>query len=426
MVRLVNTNVFALEPGTATIQASYVAENPYYFVFGEPTVTRTATATITVAYGSGGVHPTHRWSFNEPADSPIDHDSIGGLDATNQWTAKTDGLGHLVLDGTSNISLQGTVANVNYPFSPTGTNGLFSMAVTGPGFIAGLTNATFEAWFSPSNNLPYGPIFDCGADVDSTVSGTDTNGLTNCYVTLIDYYAADASAVAAVLQPTNPGDAYEPPFILSAAPIPTNLFTHVALVWDQAAGYGVIYTNGVISSTNPSPILYPLSSVNDASTIFGKSHYIGQPDQTGPNDGTTGPPLAGQSDELRVWSGAMDSNQVHASYLAGPNTLPGPTLTITTNAAGLFIGYPYWAARSYGLYSSPTLVDPVWTPVATTPTTNVVNGAFSSVERAGYPRRRQPVLHHAIARARNILSAGRWAKILGEPGTGAGREEHLI
>ena len=75
----------------------------------------------------------------------------------------------------------------------------------------------------------------------------------------------------------------------------------------------------------------------------------------------------------------MDSNQVHASYLAGPNTLPGPTLTITTNAAGLFIGYPYWAARSYGLYSSPTLVDPVWTPVAATPTTNVVNGAFSSV-----------------------------------------------
>jgi hypothetical protein len=353
---------------------------------------------VYVTYSPGPVQLVHRWSFNESANATVDVDSIGGVNMTLWNTASNTGSGMLALDGTTNANHTNIFTNLDLSLT-TNVDWIPTYASSGPGALANLTNATWEWWGIVSNNNGYGRLFDSGADVDSTVTATDTNGITNCYINLVGLEGNGTGVIGASIKPINAHIQYDTPYAEAlTSPLTNGTEEYIAMVFNWSAQQGIIYTNGVNANTNiqiqtpPNPI----SSVNDWSTYLGRSHYVGTGRPSvlytngmtavgvdSVNGGTTDPPMAGAWDELRIWNNALSPAEIASNYAAGPNTIVQPKLTLTKSGNNIVITYPYFATRGSVLASSANAALPLnsvnWPTVANTLVTNQVSGVNSTI-----------------------------------------------
>jgi hypothetical protein len=114
-----------------------------------------------------------------------------------------------------------------------------------------------------------------------------------------------------------------------------------------------MYLDGVLVASGPAS--KPLSALSDDNNNWlGRSQY--------PSD----PFFAGTINEFRLYSGAMTSAQVAASFTAGPNgtaAAPVPTLTVSRDGTNVIVTWPS-ASTGYRLEGSTTLgASASWTDI---------------------------------------------------------------
>jgi hypothetical protein len=101
---------------------------------------------------------------------------------------------------------------------------------------------------------------------------------------------------------------------LNGSAVPANVWTHVAVVFAQAASNSVLYVNGVAVATNSAITLFP-DSLN--APLMANANYLGR--------GNTGNYFQGSLDDFRVFMRSFDASEVLALY----NTpAPAPVLPV--------------------------------------------------------------------------------------------------
>ncbi|HAO80360.1 MAG TPA: hypothetical protein DCQ92_15605 [Verrucomicrobia subdivision 3 bacterium] len=268
---------------------------------------------------------THRWSFNEPANSTQFVDSVLGV---------TNGIIHggARIDGNGNLVLGGLNQNTNYaelpPYLLTSTN---------------YTAVTFEFWVAFGTNNTWGRLIDFG----------DTNPNTGNGRYCLDFTPHSGYAPNCInfeVSGTDPGNSsvqniVVPPVLDNQGKI------HLVLIWDSIAGYMAVYTNGVLMGIN-SNVTLSISAIVNAHSYLGKSSYTG--DYCG----------VATIDEFRMYSGAMETAQIADDYASGPNSLPVPKLSIATAGQNLAFTWPDYIT-GYSLQTSAKLgAGTSWAPAA--------------------------------------------------------------
>jgi hypothetical protein len=347
--------IAAVEVLAAPQTATNNAQNPYEFTVANinwqhnfngsnANYTFASNSVTTITFqGQAIVSPpappvvlTHRWSFNEPANSRQFVDSVLGVtNGTVQGSARIDGHGNLVLGG---LNQQTNYAELP-PYLLTSTN---------------YSAVTFEFWVAFGTNNTWGRLIDFG-DTDP-----DTGNGRYC----LDFTPHSGYAPNGVnfeVSGTDPGNASVqniavPPVLDNQGKI------HLVLIWDSIAGYMAVYTNGIRMGINNNVTL-PISAIVNAHSYIGKSSYAA--DYCG----------VATIDEFRMYSGAMETAQIADDYAWGPNSLPVPKLFITSAGQNLVFTWPDYIA-GYSLQTSAKLgADAAWTPAAVS-SYIVTNGTF--------------------------------------------------
>jgi hypothetical protein len=136
--------------------------------------------------------------------------------------------------------------------------------------------------------------------------------------------------------------------------LPLNTVEHFTGVYDPAAGYIALYTNGVLQSIN-NTVTDPLSVISPVEAYIGKSVY-------------TGDPYASLTlDEFRIYNGALSPNDIKATQALGPNQVLSSTVNLTAAASGgnVVLSWPL-TAGSFSLQSKTSLTTPGgWTTITT-------------------------------------------------------------
>lgn len=287
-----NLTLTAVNPGTTTVVAGYAG------LYATQTVTVLPTPVIM----------THRYEFNEPADSTTFTDIVGTANGTVNGSAYLDG-NHLVLPGGSSPN------NNNYGSLPSG-------------LINGYTAITFEFWVTFGSNANWGRLVDFG-DTDSSGDGAYCIDFT-------PHSGNSPSGVNFEVSDADPGfnDAQEdasPPVLDNSG------YMHLVLVYNPPAASLSVYTNGVLMVQN-NGVTIPISALQNMHSYLGKSSYVGDPNGVA------------TVDEFRIYNGAMSSSQVAADYAAGANSLPGnpPTLSISLAGNNVVLSWPI-SASGYNL-----------------------------------------------------------------------------
>ena len=282
------------------------------------------------------VRLTHRWSFNEPANSTQFVDSVLGV---------TNGIVHggARIDGNGNLVLGGLNQTTNYaelpPFLLTGTN---------------YTAVTFEFWVAFGANNTWGRLMDFGDTDPATGSGRYCLDFTPHSGYVVNGINFEASG-------TDPGNAS-----VQNVALPPSLDNygklHLVLIWDSIAGYMSVYTNGILMGIN-SNVPLPISAIVDAHSYLGKSSYTG--DDCG----------VATIDEFRMYNGAMGTAQIAADDALGPYLLPVPKVTVATAGPNLVFTWPDYIS-GYSLQTSSQLgARASWAP-ATVSSFILTNGTF--------------------------------------------------
>ncbi len=204
--------------------------------------------------------PVHVWTFNRDGT-----DSVGGATAALHGSARISRC-RVDLDGNGYVSL---------PIDAT---------------VAGLTDATFEAWATWSAGQPYWErIFDFGMNTGKNMFFTPScaNGP----------YPNHPRFTGTVLGPNSEEQINEP------TPFPTDVPVHVVITIQGPTW--AMYLNGSLVGSIASATLSPSSIGATPNNYLGRSQY---PD----------PLLVGSIDEFRIYDRALSANEVQASYQAGP------------------------------------------------------------------------------------------------------------
>ncbi len=236
----------------------------------------------------------HRYSFEGAPGSTLVADSIG--------TAHGTLMGGGALTGDGKLNLLGASGFVDLP----------------NGIISSLSNVTLEAWVTWNGGSQWQRIFDFG----SNSGGENGQGTGLTYLALTPRNGANVMHFAAT---TNSAGGE---ISLDAAQMsPTGQQVHVAVSYDFLAGTAELFLNGQRIGTAAASI--PLNRINDVNVWLGKSQW---------ND----PYFNGQFDEFRIYSGALNDQQVAASYVAGPDVLfgPVPNLVAQINGPSLKLLWP--------------------------------------------------------------------------------------
>ncbi|MDR3459712.1 MAG: DUF1080 domain-containing protein [Verrucomicrobiae bacterium] len=339
----------ALQSSVNTAQAplGFVPANiswQHHFNGGNTTYTFAANSVTTITFQGQTMLPppaspvalTHRWSFNEPANSTQFVDSVPGV---------TNGIIHggARIDGNGNLVLGGLNQKTNYaelpPYLLTSTN---------------YTAVTLEFWVAFGTNSAWGRLIDFG----------DTNSDTGNGRYCLDFTPHSGYGPGGInfeVSGTDPGNASVqniavPPILDNQGKI------HLVLIWDSLAGYMAVYTNGVLQGIN-SNVTLSISAIVNAHSYLGKSSYAGD------NCGVA------TIDEFRMYSGAMKKAQIADDYASGPNSLPMPKLSIATAGQTLAFTWPDYIA-GYSLQTSAQLgAGASWTPAAVSSYV-LTNGTF--------------------------------------------------
>ena len=268
---------------------------------------------------------THRWSFNEPANSTQFVDSVLGV---------TNGIvhGNAQIDGNGNLVLGGMNQQTNYvelpPYLLTSSN---------------YTAVTFEFWVAFGTNNTWGRLIDFGDTNPDTGNGRYCLDFTS-------HSGYSPNGINFEVSGTDPGNSSVqnitvPPVLDNQGKI------HLVLIWDSIAGYMAVYTNDVLMGIN-STVTLPISAIVNAHSYLGKSSYAG--DDCG----------VATIDEFRMYSGAMGTAQIAADYAFGPNALPVPKLSIANDGQNLAFTWPDYIT-GYSLQTSDKLgAGASWAPAA--------------------------------------------------------------
>ena len=121
-----------------------------------------------------------------------------------------------------------------------------------------------------------------------------------------------------------------------------------------------LYTNGVLAAST-STGSKQISSIKDVTSFLGHSHWS--------ND----PGLNGSIDEFRIYDGELNTNQIAATDVLGPNQVlstGSPPLSLTTTLTSLTLTWPLVSA-GFTLQSCTNLVLGGWLNV-TSPAPQIV------------------------------------------------------
>ena len=225
----------------------------------------------------------HRYSFN--GTGTVATDSIG--------TA------HGAIMGGANASMSGGELSISGDLGAGYTNeGYVSIPSN---LLDALTSATFEAWVTwrgagSSGSQTWQRIFDFGSNV---TSGSNTSGQTYLFLTP----NATSSGKLRAAFSTN-GSSNEN-LVDAATALPLNAQAHVAVVVDDPGNSIALYLNGApqgsVAWTSA------LANIQDVNNWLGRSNF------------SVDPEFNGILHELRIYRTALTSEQIHASYLAGPD-----------------------------------------------------------------------------------------------------------
>lgn len=258
---------------------------------------------------------THRYSFEGSPGSTLVADSIGTAHGT------LVGGGSFTGDGKLNLF---------------GANGFVDLP---NGIVSSLSNVTLEAWLTWNGGAQWQRIFDFG----SNSGGENAQGTGLTYLILTPRSSGNFMHFAAT---TNSGNGEIP--VDAAQMLASNQPVHVAVSYDFLAGNAALFLNGQRIALGLASI--PLNRINDVNDWLGKSQW---------ND----PYFNGQFDEFRIYNGALDDQQIAASYVAGPDALlsPLPSLTAQLTGASVRLMWPI-SAPGFTLEQSPAL-NAAWSPV---------------------------------------------------------------
>jgi len=189
---------------------------------------------------------------------------------------------------------------------------------------------TFSAWVEWAGGAEWQRIFDFGANDTSYAMLTTKAG---------------NGALRFEITPNGAAEARD---LDSPTPLPTNVWTQVAVVLDGRQA--VMFINGRAVAVNASVNLLPSDVAGDANYL-GRSQFAGDPD----------------------YDGRMDAVQISALTLP-VETLTAASLEFTPAGGALTLSWPAWM-NGLALYASAGLGgNAVWTPVTNTPVvTNGIN-----------------------------------------------------
>jgi hypothetical protein len=171
------------------------------------------------------------------------------------------------------------------------------------GIISTLSDATFEAWVTWRGGDFWTRIFDFG----DNNGGTPYNGVTYLFLTPSN---ADTGGVRIAYSVAGPQQETvadgEESLPIHIGP-DDNRPDHVAVVVDRTNASMRLYSNGVEIATAPGPL--DLGAINDVNNWLGRSNYF------------VDPALSALFVEFRIYSQALTSAQINASFQAGPGAL---------------------------------------------------------------------------------------------------------
>jgi len=256
----------------------------------------------------------HRYSFDEGATGDASNrtiiDSLGGADGTVLGAGATASATQLTLPGGGS----GTAAYVDLP------NGL----------ISGLTDATFEAWYTIDSAQSWGRIFDFGSTdapgSNGEVTGPGGGGQGQDYIFYAPSRGADITAQRLGMRN------FDPAFGGSDAGTVGGTETtddpefdqtlgqqyHVAVVIDtdggDSPGLGTmtLYIDGALPPGVDQPVETPiqLANLNDVNNWLGRSNW------------TADSNFSGSLNEFRIYDEALTATDVADSFLSGPDVIP--------------------------------------------------------------------------------------------------------
>lgn len=327
---------FGFVPAKISWQHNFNGGNANYTFASNSVTTITFQGQVIVPSPTPPVILTHRWSFNEPANSTQFVDSVPGI---------TNGIIHgaASIDGNGNLVLAGLNQKTNYaelpPYLLTSTN---------------YTAVTFEFWVTFGTNNTWGRLIDFG----------DTNPNTGNGRYCLDFTPHSGYAPNGInfeVSGTDPGNSSVQN--IAAPPVLDNQGKiHLVLIWDPIAGYMAVYTNGVLMGIN-SNVTLSISAIVNAHSYLGKSSYT---------DDYCG---VATIDEFRMYSGAMETAQIADDYASGPNSLPVPKLSIAAAGQNLAFTWPDYIT-GYSLQTSAKLgAGASWAPAAVSSYV-LTNGTF--------------------------------------------------
>jgi hypothetical protein len=193
------------------------------------------------------------------------------------------------LSGSGAVLLSGAESPENYVDLP---NGL----------VSSLSSGTFEAWLQWGGGDPWQRIFDFG----SSQTGEDVRAGGEEYLFLTPRSADDTVRVTFLSSET-----VDEVQVNSAAPLPSGVVSHVAVVVDGQAGTLALFINGAqAGSAALSSSLAALAG--DHNNWLGRSEF------------PTDPGFAGSLLELRIYSAPLSAAQLALSFQLGPDAAVNP------------------------------------------------------------------------------------------------------
>jgi hypothetical protein len=318
----------AMNPGTATIVGIYQG------------VTNKGTITV----NRSPLTPTlmHRYSFTNDTS-----DSVGGPDFAG------------TLVGGASISSDGQLVLPNSTSAAPATDylelpaGIITNSVNGVGTNANDPAVTVEAWATvyPSQ-YTWANLFDFGSQ--------DAGG-SAAYDIHVCVHASDSGTIVGISDSDNANVDYQFCDVGSGSKLDGSTNMHIVAVFNPPGGYVAIYTNGVLMGSSSITI-----SMAGVVAVLNKVGADNWPD----------PGMQGSVDELRIYNGVLEPDNVQMDYAAGPNQLPAPKVTLSASVSqgALTLSWP-GNATGLTLQSRSSLSSGSWTTV-TSPTAQLVNGKW--------------------------------------------------
>ncbi len=308
--------------GTTAIVASYAG------------ITATQSVQVLPAPPAPATQLIHRYSFNDGTAN----DSVGSANGTFH-----NGSGASSISG-GQLNLKGSTSDYV---------DLGSDIITAANLASGAV--TFEAWASFNlANTGWARLFDLGTSSGS--SGAN-------YIFLSPNNANNGGS-ARLAVTDSVGNGNETGFNSGNLLGRTNL--HVVAVFNPAPNrqFLGLYTNGVLVAST-STGTKQIASINDVTSFLGHSHWSGDPG------------LNGSIDEFRIYDGELNTNQIAATDVLGPNQVlstGSPPLSLKTTPAGLTLTWPL-ASAGFTLQTRTNLVLGSWL-IVTSPAPQITGTNF--------------------------------------------------